>query len=183
MSDNDRRYSDKDMKRILKRALELQAKSSSRAAPAGSDYSLNDLESVANEIGLPPELVRHAALELDTGSRKSGGSWFLGAETHVVAEQALPVGVDEERLDELLAAMPHLAEGAGSGNAHRTVLTWSSSAAEAMRRGFATEVSVRTGTEATTVAVRERLGGLAGGVFGGMMGGIGLVIPTIRTLE
>ena len=59
-------YSDKDVQRIIKRALELQ-RNDLPAAKIG-DYSLNDIEEVAGELGIPAALVRQAASDVALGN-------------------------------------------------------------------------------------------------------------------
>ena len=64
MSDK-RIYTDKEISAVLKRATELQG----AQGPAGgtSGLSLDELEQIAAEVGIDPNYVKAAALELEEG--------------------------------------------------------------------------------------------------------------------
>ena len=59
-----RRYNEKEVADIIKRASELQQAESTAESTTG--MSLAELEQVAREAGLDPALVRRAATDLDT---------------------------------------------------------------------------------------------------------------------
>lgn len=75
-------YDKHDIKRIIKRAAELQQRSSSPDSlePNQNDLSLEEIQEIAREMGVSPDFVREAALEyegipveeplfLDTGNK------------------------------------------------------------------------------------------------------------------
>ena len=61
-----RTYSEKEVREIMRRALSAGAGS----AGASEAVSLAELERVADEMGVPPERVREAALALDAREAK-----------------------------------------------------------------------------------------------------------------
>lgn len=75
-------YDEQDLKRIIKRAAELQQRASGPDSVSGgsSELSLDEIQEIAREMGVSPDFVREAALEyegipveeplfLDTGDR------------------------------------------------------------------------------------------------------------------
>lgn len=60
-----RRYGEKEIGRILKRATEIQH--AEPTAPAASGMTLAELEEIAAEAGIDPRYLRKAARELDSG--------------------------------------------------------------------------------------------------------------------
>jgi len=69
-SGEERRYSDKEVKAILSRAVDI-SRSDQRGTGGGRGVSLAELERVAAEAGLPVEALRRAAMELEsTGSSR-----------------------------------------------------------------------------------------------------------------
>lgn len=63
-----RLYDEKEMRRLLERATELQKEEGSTPVPGGG-LSLAELEEIAGEAGIDPRYLRRAAAELsvDTG--------------------------------------------------------------------------------------------------------------------
>jgi hypothetical protein len=74
-----RRFSEKEVAHIIKRASELQQEEA--PAESSSGMSLAELEQVAREAGLDPALVRRAATDLDTRVSDRPASRFIGAPT------------------------------------------------------------------------------------------------------
>ena len=177
MPEDNLKYTEQDVRKILQKALDIQKRENSPAERDGNpsgEYSLVDIEQAAEEIGLIPEHVHQAAAELDSQSNSSFLSTFLGAETSIVATGRDQEPVDEETLQGLIAAMQTIAGATGVGNVHGSVCSWATTSADVERRGFPTEIIVRTGKRGTVAEVRERLGQLAAGIYGGVMGGVGL---------
>lgn len=83
---NDRLYTEKEISAILKRAGQMQAEQEAGQETLG--LSLHELQGVAAEVGLDPDLVALAAAELErTASPERGVSW-----------SGLPVRLNEERV-------------------------------------------------------------------------------------
>jgi len=64
----ERRYTEDEVRAIFERAAEAQHTDPRRLAPADG-MTLSDLQSIGREVGLPPELVAHAARSLDLAGR------------------------------------------------------------------------------------------------------------------
>jgi hypothetical protein len=179
MTQDEPKFSDKDVRKIIQKALDIQkreraSEGTGEVVSRTGDYSLSDIEQAAGEIGLSPELVHQAATELDTGGRSSFLHRFLGAETTIVATGRSPRSADPETLQELAATMQAIVGIVGAGNVHGSAYSWTTTSADVERRGFATEVTVRSRQNGTIVEVTDRLGQLAGGLYGGILGGVGL---------
>lgn len=173
MSDSERRYSDDEARRIIKRALQLQHRQMENEAPT-EGVSLSDLESIATDVGVSRELLRRAAEEVESGEANRARSKFIGSTTSPTERLELAHPVSDEDLQELLAALPSMTGEEGTGNSHRASLSWSTSAVTAMRTGRVLHVSVRGAKDRAVVRIRDDLGQMAAGLFGGLLGGVGL---------
>lgn len=175
MSGDARRFTDREVRRILERALEIQKREAKELAPGGgpgTGLTIEDLTDAAVQAGINPSLVTRAARELETGTGRWRG--FLGSEPDPVTAASLPYRVSDEDLHELLPMIQSFTGMAGSGTVSRLSLSWASIAQSTSNTGIPTEVTVRTGRGSTEISVRDRLGAVAGGVFGGLMGGVGV---------
>jgi hypothetical protein len=173
MSDAEKRFSDDEAREIIKRALHLQHRRADAETPRDG-LSLSELESIGEDVGVSPELLRQAAGEVAAGESPTGRSRFLGAPTNPAETVAVKRPVSEDELNELLVTLPSMTGDDGSGNAHRRSLNWSTDSVTAMRTGRTLRVTVHGSDSTAVVRVREQLGQVAAGLFGGLMGGVGL---------
>jgi hypothetical protein len=172
--DSSRRYSDDEIKRLLKRAAELE--SEAPALPARVDGpTLEEIESIAAEAGLNPAMVRKAALELDSPS--SGvtllapqSSLFLGAPTVFELERVVRGEASQATLERLVPLLQRAADGMGHPSLMGQTLTWQS---EDSGKTRALVVTVSVGRRETRISLEERYGNMAGAFFGGIVGGAG----------
>lgn len=63
-----RRYDEKEIGRLLRRATELQTAEPTAPNPGG--MTLEELEEIAVEAGIDPNYLRRAALELESGASR-----------------------------------------------------------------------------------------------------------------
>ena len=168
-----RRYNEKEVADIIKRASELQQLESTAESTAG--MSLAELEQVAREAGLDPALVRRAATDMDTRVSDRKPSAFIGAPTHLVLERTIdgevPVGRVRDARARDAAGARRRGPGVDAGTLARV-----DDAGRPSRRGVSTrtiQVTVTPRNGRTTIRIEEPLGQLAGGLFGGLMGGLG----------
>jgi len=96
---SERRYSDREMNAIIKRAAALQQVTDEQK---GTGSSIVEIQNVASELGIAPELVIQAAEELQQ-AQKSAGFQFTGA-TSEVHYRRTAVGTLTD------ADLPHLAD-------------------------------------------------------------------------
>lgn len=180
----ERRYNDREVERLLARAVELSRESeAAEEAESGRQegMSLADLEKAAAEAGLPVEALRRAAEELDSGSAFERGPSGLAARPGLAARLFGPLRLGGERklgrqpgeaeLANLALVLPDLAGVPGSVVQGGGGLIFRSDGGYETQYGQRLRFEVRP--DGRLVAERS-FGGAAGGVYGGLMGGLGL---------
>lgn len=160
---SERRYSDKEVALILKRAAEM-----SQAKSAGG-MTADELERIALEAGIDPAAVRLAAEEVARGEAKGGlGEALLGGPTSLRAVFELDGELSEEHHEALLAAVQRNVDAPGTLNVAGRTFSW-----HAAPQGRSLVVQVAPSRGKTVVRIEERLGSLIGGIYGGVGGGVG----------
>ena len=175
MSENEslpRRYSEKEVSLILRRATEIQ-----RTEPASRDadgLTLAELEEIAAEAGIDGGYLRTAAAELESLQPPSTESMLqevlAGAPFTIRLEKRIPGELPENRLAELVPIIEMFSEGHGQASSVGHTLTWSSATAG---NTSSQQVLVQSSHGETLIRIEERLGGLAGALYGGILGGGG----------
>ena len=172
-----RRYTDREVRLILKSAVDLQQRHDHGDDPSRG-MSLVELEQVAAEAGLDPALVRRAARELDTPGTPSETNAFLGSPTHLVLEQVVDTSILPGAFDQLLDVTRAVTHEVGEVSAVGRQFGW-----KGRLDGAKTDVSVSAGNQRTTVRVRVALDEAAVGHFmlKGMLGGFsgGLIATAV----
>ncbi len=167
-----RRFNEKEVALIIKRASELQQTETTSESNTG--MSLAELEQVAREAGLDPELVRRAASDLDTRVTDQTPNRFLGAPTVLRLERTIDGEVPTDEYEPLVLEIQGLLGEVGSASTIGRSLQWTVQSAARRRASTRTvQVTISPRNGRTTIRIEERLGGLAGGLFGGLMGGLG----------
>ncbi len=163
-----RRYDEREVRRLLERAAELQA--SDAAAPEAGGLTLRELESIAGEAGLDATHLRRAALELDTGPVGTLGTRLMGAPARVRLERALPFDASAEALTSLVPVIQAAADLPGHASLVGRSLTWQGQSPTNTRT---LQIMAFVAAGETIVRIEEGYAGLAGGLFGGLIGGVG----------
>jgi hypothetical protein len=167
-----RRFNEKEVALIIKRASELQQNETTAESTTG--MSLAELEQVAREAGLDPALVRRAAEDLDTRVTDQTPSRFLGAPTALRLERTIDGEVPADEYEAMVLEMQRLLGGVGTASTLGRTLQFSLTGATRQHAsGRAVQVTVAPRNGRTTIRIEEPLGPLAGGLFGGLMGGMG----------
>jgi hypothetical protein len=180
----DRRYSDREVERLLARAVELSRESEARASgepDRQEGMSLAELEKAAAEAGLPVETLRRAAWELDSGLSSAGGRGVATEGKGLAARLFGPLRLREERvigrppteaeLANLALVLPDLAGVPGSVVQGGGGLIFRSDGGYETQYGQRLRFEVRPDGR---LIVERSFGGAAGGVYGGLVGGVGL---------
>lgn len=167
-----RRYGDRDVARILKRATELQRAEPTAADPEG--LTLGELAEIAREAGIDPDILRRAAAELDT--RGAGATFFdrlAGGPLTLRIERTVDGELPGDRLEAIVPLIQEATEGQGTASAVGRTLTWSSHSGD---NTSSQQVLVASRDGRTLIRWEEKFTGLAGGLFGGLVagGGVGL---------
>ena len=164
-----RRFNEKEVAAIIKRASELQQVESTSEPTAG--MSLAELEQIAREAGLDPALVRRAASDLDTRVTDRQPSPFFGAPTALVLERTIDGEVPVEEYEAIVLEIQRELGGVGSASGLGRSLVWTMTTHNHRRAATRTvQVTVTPRNGRTTIRVEEPLRPLAGGLFGGVMG-------------
>lgn len=163
-----RRYTEKEVGLILRRATEMQAVEPTALDPAG--LTLGELEEIATEAGIDPVLLRRAAHELHVLEPTTLGARLAGAPMSIQIERIIEGELPRARLEELVPVIQAATAGQGTASAVGRTLTWNSRT-ESSTSARQVLVSARDGQ--TVIRIDESFGGLAAGLFGGLIGGVG----------
>ena len=167
-----RRFNEKEVADIIKRASELQQVESTAESTTG--MSLAELEQIAREAGLDPALVRRAASDLDTRVSDRQPSPFLGAPTTLVLERTIDGEVPADEYEAIVLEIQRELGGVGSASTLGRSLVWTMQRSHGPRARTSTvQVTITPRNGRTTIRMVEQLSQLAGGLFGGLMGGLG----------
>lgn len=166
-----RRFSEKEVAQIIRRASELQEDEA--PADSASGMSLAELEQIAREAGLDPALVRRAASDLDSRvSDQAGG--LAGAPTRLRLERTVEGELPPEEFEAVVLEIQSMLGEVGTASTLGRSLHWTASRSGRHRHDFRTvQVTISPRNGRTTIRIDEQLHGLAGGVFGGIVGGMG----------
>ncbi|HEX7942218.1 MAG TPA: hypothetical protein VF488_10460, partial [Gemmatimonadaceae bacterium] len=173
-----RRFNEKEVALIIKRASELQQNETTAESTTG--MSLAELEQVAREAGLDPELVRRAAADLDTRVTDQTPNRFLGAPTVLRLERTIDGEVPTDEYEPMVLEMQRLIGGTSTASTIGRTLQFSLTGGNHQHAsGRDVQVTITPRNGRTTIRIEERLGPLAGGLFGGLLGGMGggLTVP------
>ena len=164
MTDRDtpehRSYSEAEIGALIKRATELHEK-----ATGASEYrlSLKEIEHIAAELGLPPEHLQAAALELEDRrlSDKSFSLWgapFVINQTRVVNQT-----MTEEQWEDIVLELRRFSGSTGETSALGRARQWMHAFGEG-DGGFSfekTQVTIRPGDDQTSIQIQKRYDGAA----------------------
>ncbi len=168
-----RRYSDDEVREIVKRASELEASTPT----VGGAMTIGGVEALAAEVGIAPDAVRAAVQSVNTpgasvvvGAAPKRNRW-LGGPTSLtlerVVEGELPDTEWQVLVDEIRRSLRNVGQVSQFGRSFSWVATRRGSA----QRDLEVSVSVRGGR--TRITIQENFGALIGGIFGGIGGGMG----------
>lgn len=103
MGDSNKQYSEDEVKKIIERALALQKKNQA-ALPSGEKegVTLDEIDTIAGEVGISSELIRQAAFELEAGRESKGKNWFLGGELSPEASASAKRTATQRELERVL---------------------------------------------------------------------------------
>jgi hypothetical protein len=178
-----RRFSEREVGLIIKRATELQQTEPVESERSGG-VSLAELEQIAREASIDPSFIRRAATDLDTVS-PSRASPLLGAPTVLRFERTINGEVPSTEFELLVLEIQKTLSQHGTPSAIGRSLTWTSMPSMRASRERQITISVTPRGGVTTIRIEERLGNLAAGLFGGLIGGfsagsLGLILGTLQ---
>jgi hypothetical protein len=163
-----KQYSDKQIKKIISLALELQ-KEESRD---GTELTLADVEAVGAELGISRDLIRRAADKVERGGAGTGWKNAIGGDPLIVHTEISDREMSEAVLNSLVSFIPTAASVNGVGQVHGNGLYWSSVSQISQNPPLQVTVKKAEGG-GMELQVSENQALAAGGVFGGLLGGLG----------
>jgi hypothetical protein len=167
-----RRFNEREVADIIKRASELQL--TETPAESTSGMSLVELEQVAREAGLDPVLVRRAAEDLDAQITTQRPSRFIGAPTALCLERTIDGEISSDEYEPLVLEIQRVLGDVGTASMLGRSLQWS-----ATRRGQhgrergSVQLFITPRHGRTTIRIEESMTPVAAALFGGLMGGMG----------
>jgi hypothetical protein len=168
-----RRFNEEEVALIIKRAAELQQTEDVADEPANA-LTLTEVEQIAKEAGIDPDLIRRAAQSLDRPEAVNRPSPWAGAPTRLVFERVVDGEISPDDYEQLVDTIRRTIGDNGIPSVLGKTLSWTTRS-DARRRGNSRHVDVnivaRRGV--TTIRVDEELRNLAGPLFGGLVGGGG----------
>jgi len=132
---------------VLRKATEMEE----HQGPSGSGLSLGELEQIAGEVGISPEMIRRAVAELDT---RGPSNPLAGAPLSHEAIRAVAGELDAEGVAALVAAVERGSDQVGEVTQALGTTRWT-----ARDRFRTTQVAVTSAKGGTTVRVVERASG------------------------
>jgi hypothetical protein len=169
-----RRYTDEEVRELLKRASEL-GKDGRSLTSSSEGPDLPELEAIAAEAGMNPVAVREAARELEQRSLggivpAKGPSGSLGAPLAVQLKRTILGEVPESVLESLIPVLRRASEGRGEPTLQGRTLSCEATTSDSMRSLMVTATVAGGGTH---LVIEESYTNMAWSIHGGFIGGLG----------
>lgn len=172
-----RRYSEKDVGILIQRATELQQEGS-HASERG--LSLREIEHIADEMGIAPEHLRAAAMELDSRLEPGGAFRLWGGPFRVDHQRTVDGAVTEARWAHIVQELRRVTGSEGRTREVGPSREWTRAVKDLNYVIERTSVTLHPEGDQTTIEVRKHYKGGAlmayflSAVIGGTVAGIGL---------
>ena len=162
----ERRFTDKEVALILRRASDLETRASSAAVASGRGLTLSDLREIAAEAGIDPELVSRAVTEMEGPRGIRTGSHLAGPGTVRREVRAIPEELSREELADLIRVVDEEVRDQGTVQEALGHVRWTSQG-----RILSTQVSLEPGEGETLLRVEERYHDALRGILHGLPAG------------
>jgi hypothetical protein len=149
MSDRDRRFTDREVAAVLKKAAEIDEGVGSASA---SGLAMSDLEDIAREVGISSDALSAAVARVEQGSIREPNRVISGAPASHKAVHAVQGELNEAALNQLLHLVDERMESAGAITEALGSVRWTSS-----DRFASTQVTLTPQDGETTIQVSEKL--------------------------
>jgi hypothetical protein len=169
-----RTFNEEEVALIIKRAAELQ-QTEQVDQVSSSAMTLAEVEQIAKEAGIDPQLIRRAAQGLDRPAETNRPSAWLGAPTRLVFERVVDGEISPDDYEQLVNELRRTFGDNGMPSVLGRTLAWTSTPVAGRRhaRGREIDASVITRGGVTTIRVEEELRNLATPLFIGLCVGGG----------
>lgn len=167
-----RRYGDKEVRRLLQRAAELQKQESVREyADGGGGLTLADLQEVAAEAGIHPRYIQQAAAGIEQSGRSGLAARLAGTELTITVERVVPGELLDEGFEQAILEIQRAFSGSGNPSMVGRTLMWKS---DTMDHQSSLQVTVSSRRGVTRIRAEERLHGTAAAAHLGLVVGAGM---------
>jgi len=146
MSEGSRRFTDREVALVLKRASEIDE---AEVAGAASGLSLDDLTEIAGEVGISADAIEKAVAGLDR--RSPLGPALAGAPLVRRAVHAVPGRLDQQAVARLIQMVDAQTDSAGTVSEALGAVRWTAS-----DRFMGTQVHFAPGDDHTSIEVLEK---------------------------
>jgi hypothetical protein len=150
MADTERRYSDREVALILRRAAELEDREGVELSARG--LSLAELEQIARDVGLEIGRIRRAAVETEAGRHRLRDSISFGTAPSSTAVRGMEMPITGTVLRELVRSIDDLVDAPGTVTEALGTVRWT-----ARDRFLTTQIAVGPGDGGTFIKVHERI--------------------------
>ena len=166
----DRRFTDREIGLILKRAVELEEDSPSSGVPSARGLTLLELQEIAKDAGIDPGMVGRAVVELD-GKRSLDAPSLFGPSAVRREVRTVPGELSREAVGELVRVADQEVEAQGTVVEALGGVRWTGNG-----RFLNTQISVEPSGEDTLLRVEERFSEMVRGPLHGIPTSWGLII-------
>lgn len=174
----ERRFTDKEVALILRRAADLEKRTASTAVASGKGLTLSDLREIAAEAGIDPELVSRAVTEMEGPKGIRTGSLLAGPGTVQREVRAIPEELSREELADLIRVVDEEVRDQGTVQEALGHVRWTSQG-----RILSTQVSLEPGGGETLMRVEERYNEAIRKVLHGIPAGYGVIFGLAGAIE
>lgn len=155
-----RSYNEKELRALIQRATELHEEAS-----GGSERSLSleEIEHIASELGLPPEYMRTAALELENRDNSDNKFSLWGAPFIIDQTRVVEGTMTEEQWQHIVLELRRFSGRTGKASEVGSAREWTHALGES-DEGISftrTQVTLRPEQGQTSIQIRKRYGGIA----------------------
>lgn len=173
----ERRFTDQEIGLILRRAVELDEKSSQRTSSSARGLTLGELQEIAKEAGINPGMVGRAVTEMESRGGLEPPS--IGGPSPVKREvRTVPGEMSREKVGELMRVVDQEVEAQGTVVEALGAVRWTSNT-----RFLSTQVSVEPSGDDTLLRVEERYSEMVRGPLHGIPTSWGLLLGLALGLE
>jgi len=159
MAENQNRkrlYSDKEIGALIQRATEIQ-REASESSERG--LSLHEIEHIAAEIGIAPEHLRTAAVELESRPDAGEGARFWGGPFVLDEKRVIEGTLTEEQWEQIVLGLRRLTGSTGRVNEIGQIREWTRTIKDLDFLIEQTQVTISPRKDQTTIDVRKQYRG------------------------
>lgn len=152
-----RLFNEKEVGELIQRATELHE---GAAGASDQSLSLEEVEHIASELGISPQHVRSAALELSQTSRAQKKFSLFGAPFSVSHSRILSEPMNDEQWALVVAELRRSFGSRGQAETIGDTKEWSRTVEDMGTIMYGEMVSARSEEEQTSLALKKHFGGL-----------------------